>query len=304
MSRRWWGLGLLGVLALAGWQGSAWAASPTSTFQGVFWQPDCHSGPRLTDYRPLGAEFVVLQWTAVEGETFSGQGASACRLDWLEVQRQTGGLPLLLGLQGAYHPQRADLPELARQSNLLARQLLELPFDPPPLGYYAPLEVNPMWPADAVRSYLNALPRPLWVSAYLGPGQASADLLPWLERALPQDVHLMFQDGVGAHGANPFQVAALLRELRAARQGGVSVIMEVFRPMPLGGRYRSALPWELEAQFRAYGDFQRVAFDGGHYLSRAWVQFYQFLQRLHRPAPGEHPEESRARRALPWRTSA
>lgn len=270
----------LGVVALV--LALAPTAQSVRAFDGVFWQPDCQTLRRLSDYRQVGATFMVVQWTQLEHEgkteDYSGQGHSLCRLDWAEVQRRSGGLPLILGLKSQTVPTLDTLPALARESAALAEQLNLLSLRPQTLGYYAPVELNPNWPAEQVRAYLNALPRPLWVSAYAVPGQLGPDFVAWLKGAVPQDVHLMIQDGVGVHGFAPTEIAGIVRDLQAHfGKDGVSVVVEVFRPFP-GRAFRSALPWELDRQLQAYRGLQTVAFDGGHYMSPLWQRFFRLYQ--------------------------
>lgn len=166
------------------------AAPAAPIFEGVFWQPDCTSRSRLTDYRKLGASRLILQWTAVEDQHFDGTGAAPCLIDWSDIQAASGHLDLVVGLQGSFHPAPSQFPDLAQSSAALARY-----FPLPAAAYYAPVELYPGWPPGEVRAYLNALPRPLWVSVYAGLGKYTPDLTTWLSLAVPQDVRILLQDG-------------------------------------------------------------------------------------------------------------
>ena len=274
---------VLVALSLSVALAAALPPAPAPAFQGVFWQPDCQTAANVTDYRPLGAQLLILQWTSVEQENFSGEASSGCQVSWPEIQARAGHLPVLLGLHGAYAPTPEQLPQLAEQARQQLGQLQALKFSAPVAGYYAPIEIHPDWPAAQVRQYLDALPRPLWVSAYAGPGRYDAAFVQWLTQALPPDVHVLVQDGVGVGHATPEQAAAVVRQLQQQRPpDSVGIIMEVFRDMPNSDQNRSALPWELDAQFRAYRNLPRYAFDGGHYMRPAWIKAflaYQWLRR-------------------------
>jgi len=259
-----------GLAALAA--GVAARPAPDATFETVIWQPDCLSAGQVRNYRPLGARTLLLQWTAVEDQRFLGRGADLCALDWRAAQRRSGDLRLVVGLQGAYHPRVQDLPALARASRALAAGW-------PGGTFYAPVELRPDWPAAPVRAYLQALPRPLWVSVYAARGGYTPALVAWVARAVPADVRVLVQDGVGVGHASPEDAAAVVRALRAQRGAdGAAVIVEVFRPRA-GGGWRAAWPWELAGQLRAYRDLPRVAFDGPHYMTGAWIRSLVWLRR-------------------------
>ncbi|MBB6100150.1 hypothetical protein HNR42_003620 [Deinobacterium chartae] len=239
-------------------------APPARIFEAVMWQPDCASLRRLTRYDVLGADTLVLQWSRVDDERFERPG---CRIDWAALPERTATPAVILGLHGSVQdpvPQR--YPELAERSLEAAR---EVPLRP--RAYYAPLELYPGVPEDRARAYLAALPRPLWVSVYAGPGGYGPNLEAFVQRVVPSDVGVMLQDGVGVGHATPAEAARTARALERLRgRARVMLIVEAFRPF--GQRFRSALPWELSGQLRAYRGLRTVAFDGGHYLSWTWVR--------------------------------
>ena len=252
-------LGLGALLALAALLLAL--APPAPLFQAVMWQPDCASARRLSDYRSLGAQVLFVQYLTLDATDFTA--AQPCPIDWAALRGKTGAARLIVGLSGLARPAPQDFPRAAERSRLLLRRSsLGLDSD----GFYAPLELYPDVPAKAARAYLAALPRPLWVSVYASPGGYDDRLVEYVRRAVPPEVGVMVQDGVGAGHATPPQAArvarALMRERGAAR---VSLIVECFRATA-GGRFRMAAPWEIERQLAAYQGIRRVAFDGGHYL--------------------------------------
>lgn len=236
-------------------------APPAPLFQAVMWQPDCASARRLSDYRGLGARVLFVQYLTLDATDFTA--AQPCPIDLAALRRKTGASRLIVGLAGLGRPTLGDFPRAAERSRqLLRRSSLGLDND----GFYAPLELHPGVPAAVARTYLAALPRPLWVSVYAGSGGYDMRLVEYVRGAVPQNVGVIVQDGVGAGHATPAQAARVARALMAARGAArVSLIVECFRATG-SGRFRMATPWEIERQLAAYGGIRRIAFDGGHYL--------------------------------------
>ena len=90
----------------------------------------------------------------------------------------------------------------------------------------------------------------------------------------PQDVTILFQDGVGAHGATPQQALARFDLIRA-RHPKTEMIAEAFRPNPTpgGACFIPATAAEYQAQLQAYAHLDPVhVFDGPNYLDAALIQ--------------------------------
>lgn len=240
---------------------------------GVVWQTSHATAELRGDWHKLGARRLLVQWLEVDGTRFTGDAGAPGTTpgpDWARIGAEPWASEVWLGLAGAHQEAaaRADVARLAARSAELARVSLPVRVG----GWYFPVEVDPTWvPAADLRTALHALPRPLWISAYdsanLGPG-ALAD---WVERWLPTDVGILFQDGVGVHARSP-EVAVDYARTLAERLGRarVQLIAEAFRPAP-GGRFRSATAAELLPQLRAYAGWPVWVFDGPHYLDDTLV---------------------------------
>ena len=274
---RWGARGLaLAALALLP---SACASVPAACpplIDGVVWQTS-HATARLHgDWHRLGARRLLVQWLEVDGTDFAAESApagGAARPDWTRIGREPWARGVWLGLAGAHDEAlaRADVARLAARS----AQLAQGPAGGLPLrvsAWYFPVEIDPTWvPPTDLRRALAALPRPLWVSAYDSANLGADALAGWVERWLPADVGILWQDGVGVHARTPAVAADYARRL-AARLGAarVQLIAEAFRPAP-GGGFRSASAAELLPQLHAYAGWPVWVFDGPHYLSNTRV---------------------------------
>jgi hypothetical protein len=140
-------------------------------------------------------------------------------------------------------------------------------------GWYFPAEVDPSWmdAPTALPPILEKLPRPLWVSVYDGEPIGATQFAEWLGSWLPQDVGVLFQDGVGVHVRSP-AVARQYADALVARLGKarVAIIGEAFRSE--NGKFRAATAAELRPQLAHYHGFPLYLFDGPHYVSDRLVQ--------------------------------
>jgi hypothetical protein len=247
---------------------------PPRIVDGIVWQPDnTHFDPR-GDWDKLGAHELLVQWTAVDGTAFvSGAGLRAApRLpDWERIGRQPWARDVILGLAGRFdeNTARADAVELAIESMRLAVMRPNVHVT----GYYFPVEIDPTWrDAAALRSLLDVLPRPLWISVYDRANVGGTALAEWLDQWLPRDVGVLLQDGCGVYAREP-RIAREYADQLAARLGRarVRIIAEAFRPQP-GGGFRAATVDELKPQLDAYRGYRTYLFDGPHYVSPALVQ--------------------------------
>jgi hypothetical protein len=262
--------GLAAVAALLG--GCANQVVPP--IEGVVWQIDNeHTQPR-GDWEKLGVKRLLVQWTVVDNLAFvpgTGVPPGADMPDWPQIARQPWAREVILGLAGRFDERgaRGDLEALVRQSARLAHT-------PPPVnvtGYYFPIEIDPTWmEAFRLRTLLDQLPRPLWISVYdsanVGPEELAQSLVEWL----PKDVGVFFQDGVGVYAREPYvarhYVDVLVRRLGKDR---VRLIAEAFRPS-VGGGFRPATLDELKPQLAHYEGLPIYLFEGPRYVPPPLVQ--------------------------------
>ena len=243
---------------------------------GVVWQVSRATVRPRGRWHLLGAHALLVQWAAVDGWSFvEGGGLPMFEPplpDWSRIAQEPWAQEVVLGLSGIHDERqaRAEVPKLGRQSRALAQAAARLPLR---IGeWYFPVELDPTWQnAEQLGPALAGLPRPLWISAYdsanLGP-EALAD---WLQRWLPNDVGVFFQDGVGVHAREPAVALEYCRTLaKRLEVTRVRIIAEAFRPAP-GGGFRSATALEFMAQLRTYQGWSVWAFDGPHYLNDALV---------------------------------
>ncbi len=250
------------------------ASTSVPPIEGVVWQIDNEHTQPQGDWQKLGVRRLLVQWTVVDNLAFvpgTDVPPGAQMPDWQQIARQPWAHEVILGLAGRFdeHGARNDLEQLVQLSAKVART-------PPPVnvaGYYFPIEIDPTWmEAFRLRTLLNQLPRPLWISVYdsanVGPEELAQSLVEWL----PDDVGVFFQDGVGVYAREPYVARhyadVLVRRLGKAR---VRVIAEAFRPNP-GGGFRPATLDELRPQLATYDGFPIYLFEGPRYVPPPLVQ--------------------------------
>lgn len=249
-------------------------AAPPRLIDGIVWQPDnAHADPH-GDWDKLGAHELIVQWTAVDGISFvpgTGLRAAARMPDWERIGQEPWARDVIIGLAGRFDEAaaRANTAQLFIESMRLADAR-------PPVhvtGYYFPVEIDPTWrDASALRTMLDALPRPLWISVYDRANVGGAALAQWLDQWLPPDVGVLLQDGCGVYAREP-HVAREYADQLAAKLGRarVRIIAESFRPK-VGGGFRAATVDELKPQIDAYRGYRTYLFDGPHYVSDELVR--------------------------------
>lgn len=241
---------------------------------GIVWQPDnAHPDP-TGDWDKLGAHELIVQWTSVDGLSFvpgSGMRSAPRMPDWARIGREPWARDVIIGLAGRFDEAsaRANISQLFIESMRLADVRLPVHIS----GYYFPVEIDPTWKdASALRTLLDALPKPLWISVYDRANVGGAAIGEWLEQWLPRDVGVLLQDGCGVYAREP-RVARLYADQIAARlgRGRVRIIAEAFRPN-VGGGFRAATVDELKPQIDAYRGYKTYLFDGPHYVSAEMVR--------------------------------
>lgn len=241
--------------------------------KGIVWQTDNATVDIKGRWHRLGAEELVIQWSVVDDIAFMpGTGLRpAPRLpDWNRIAREPWAKSVILGLAGRFDERaaRAARAELAA----LSARIAALPTPLNVSGWYFPVEVDPTWQdAPALAALLEDLPRPLWISVYDSANVGAETLTDWLAGWLPDDVGILFQDGVGVH-ARDASVAREYADALAGKLGAnrVRIIVEAFRPNGTGG-FRPASAEELAGQLEAMRGYEIYLFDGPHYVHDSLV---------------------------------
>lgn len=241
--------------------------------EGVIWQPDHATINPFGQWDLLGARRLLIQWTIADNISFvpgTSVDAAVAMPDWSRIAKEPWATEVIMGLAGHFDEalSRKDLPRLLE----LSQQLTQLKTPLKVVGWYFPVEVDPTWQqAGVLKTLLNQLPRPLWISVYDSANWGGETLADSLAAWLPDDVGVFFQDGVGVH-ARTASVALTYAEALVARLGRhrVKVIAEAFRPNGEKG-FRAATSEELLPQLKAYKKHDVYLFDGPHYVSDVLV---------------------------------
>ena len=240
-----------------------------SRVAGVVWQPHGLNLHPQGEWDRLGAYQLLVQWRTVDGQPIDiprpGGGDHSEQADWQRIGQAPWAREVILGLAGRFQETeaRANAVELATQSASIALPPQGLNV----VGWYFPVEFDPTWevPADLVIA-LTKLPRPLWVSLYDNSNVGVAGLVSYLQRWLPADVGVFWQDGVGVHARDAVvaqeMAVGLATHLANHR---LKVIAEAFRPAP-GGGFRPATVAELRDQLARYTAFDVFLFEGPTYV--------------------------------------
>lgn len=249
---------------------------PVRRVSGMVWQPSARTLRPAGRWDELGIRRLLVQWTAVDSQSFvpnAGLPPIAAELpDWERIATESWASEVIVGLAGMHGEAqaRASVGLLVEQARALVAAVQRLPLRL--RGWYFPLEVDPTWlPGPEWADSLAQLPRPLWISAYDSANLGATALADWIERWLPGDVGVFFQDGVGVHAREPVVARHYLRVLTARLgRARVQVIAEAFRPASEGG-FRSATAEEFLPQIDAYEGWEILVFDGPHYLGEALI---------------------------------
>ena len=261
------------LLATMAWSDGTMADGPVR-IGGIVWQPHGLNLRPEGDWDRLGAYQLLVQWRTVDGQPIDAQVPGDSNrfehADWHRIGQAPWAKEIILGLAGRFQESeaRANAVELANISAAIAAP----PHGVNVVGWYFPVEFDPTWevPTDLVKA-LAQLPRPLWVSLYDNSNIGTEGLVAYLQRWLPADVGIFWQDGVGIHSRD----AVVAKELAdgLARHLGhdrLKVIAEAFRPAP-GGGFRAATVSELRQQLAHYTAFDVFLFEGPTYVTAASV---------------------------------
>ncbi|UUM29066.1 hypothetical protein NQU59_08310 [Acinetobacter colistiniresistens] len=238
--------------------------------EGIFWQPDLATTPPNGNWELLGVSTFVPQWSVVQSRSWLDHDLGLEKWDkninLKKLQQKTWAQNILLGLAGEYDEKqaRSNVLQLAEQSKKIIQNTKNIALK----GYYFPVEADPTWICvDDLAKAIRTLPKPLWISIY------SAEQMPehldsWLKSWLPNHTGVFFQDGVGVGTRTPQQARAVLDDLQKEfGKDKIVIVLEAFRPVK-EGQFRSAYPWEIIQQLKAYEGQTVYIFDGPHYMNR------------------------------------
>ena len=236
---------------------------------GIVWQPDNQTLDPRGAWQQMGVQELLVQWTAVDGTAFVNNPVlpvAATLPAWQRIAGEPWARQVIVGLAGRFDEKsaRADIAALAAHSAALAK----LPTPLHVVGWYFPVEIDPTWAeAPQLAPLLATLPRPLWISVYDSANVGPETLVAGLQRWLPPDVGVFFQDGVGVYAREP-ATARRYADVLAAALGTtrIRLIAEAFRPK-VGGGFRSASIAELKAQLVHYQGHRIYLFEGPRYVS-------------------------------------
>ncbi|PBQ16102.1 hypothetical protein CCL09_16650 [Pseudomonas congelans] len=236
---------------------------------GIVWQPDNATVGISGNWDRLGARQLLVQWTAVDDQSFiPGTPLASVPVlpDWTRIGKEPWAQEVILGLAGYFSETRSrdNIEQLA----VLSAQLAKVKTPLNVTGWYFPAEVDPSWSrAKELPALLAKLPRPLWISVYDGANIGPAATADWLKTWLPDDIGVFFQDGVGVY-ARTAPVARTYADALRKRLGKnrVRIIVEAFRPQ-VGGGFRPATAAELKPQIAAFDGYPLYLFDGPHYVT-------------------------------------
>jgi hypothetical protein len=255
----------------------------TPTVAGVVWQPHNDNLRPQGNWHQLGAAALLVQWSTVDGKAFlpspqhhSGNTPPLPAVndpglpDWERIGAEPWAQEVIMGLPGYFQETtaRAQAAQLART----ARDQVHAPSGVHVVGWYFPVEFDPTWdvPTELIDALAN-LPRPLWFSVYDSANVGPVALIRHIERWLPGDAGLFFQDGVGVHARDAHTAQHYAQALKAHfGENRVRLIAEAFRPSREGG-FRAATPAELGAQLTVYSGQVVYLFEGPTYVTPATV---------------------------------
>lgn len=266
-------LALLTLLCLVGCVNLSKSDAQAPKIEGIFWQPDLATTPPSGNWDLLGVSTFVPQWSVVQSKSWVEQETGFIKwekhIDLKQINQKPWAQQIILGLAGEYDEKlaRANVLQLASSSKQIIDNTKSIPLK----GYYLPIEADPTWLCvDDLAKAIRSLPKPLWISIYSAE-QSPEHLDSWLKSWLPAQTGVFFQDGVGVGTRSPQQARTLLNELQKEfGKEHIVIVLEAFRPTK-NGKFRSAYPWEIIEQLKAYEGQTVYIFDGPHYMNRMTV---------------------------------
>jgi len=204
-------------------------------FKGVIWQPTLDYNTPKGSWDKLGADTLLIQWTYLGNKSWidgTNYPVWEPTPDWQKILSQKWAQNIIFGLSCDFNISKArnECNYHRRVSIDIAKSIQKLKISNPIKGWYAPIEIDLYWSnKKIIDGYLKGMPRPLYISSFVGKYGDPLLYAKWVSTWLPKDVSLLFQDSVGTGALVQEEViqyiTALKNELGSKRVG---VILEAF----------------------------------------------------------------------------
>jgi len=229
----------LGVFA-----STVWWFPGIRLIDGIIWQPTCDYVTPKGNWDKIGANKLLVQWSLLEDKVWiHGLGYKTwdTQPNWNEILKEPWAEEIVWGLSGDFNLNKARDEwrhhVVASTKTYQALEKLNIPSK----MWYAPIEVDPSWKLNEIKSYLSGMPKPLYISSFTGSYDNPDKYAKWVSLWLPEGAKLIFQDSVGTNALSLSQsqeyITALVDELGEDRVG---VILEAFEIRKQGSKIESA----------------------------------------------------------------
>ena len=210
-------------------------SSDIRLIKGVIWQPTLDYSTPNGSWDKIGADTILVQWTLLEKKAWMNNlnhSVWTPSPDWSQIVSQPWAKKIIFGLSGDFNMQKAreDISYHMSTSFELSNSIKKLKISNNIKGWYAPIEIDPSWHnTEKIVRYLEGMPRPIYISSFVGKFEDPKKYAKWVAKWLPKDGNLLFQDGVGTRALSQEEsllyINALVDELGHNR---VSIILEAF----------------------------------------------------------------------------
>jgi len=214
---------------------SVWCTPDNRLIKGVIWQPTLNYNTPQGSWDEIGADTILVQWTLLEKKAWvnaTNYQVWKPSPNWPEIAAQPWAKNIIFGLSGDFDMLKArkEWSYHMSASRRLSNSIKKLKISNNIKGWYAPIEIDLSWSnIDEIVEYLRGMPRPLYVSSFVGKFEDPIKYAKWVSKWLPKDGTLLFQDSIGTraltHKESQQYINALVSELGRDR---VEVILEAF----------------------------------------------------------------------------
>ncbi len=203
--------------------------------KGVIWQPTLDYNTPKGSWNYLGADTLLIQWTYLEKKAWiDGIDYPLWEPvpDWQDILSQPWAKNIIFGLSCDFNISKArNTCNYHREVSIdIANSIKKLNISNPIKGWYAPIEIDIYWSdSNIIHDYVKGMPRPLYISSFVGKYNNPVEYAKWVSSWLPKDVHLLFQDSVGTGVLEAKEVTQYIQALTdELGDNRVSVILEAF----------------------------------------------------------------------------